>query len=69
MRLEAQVFEGPISVAGMDVGLQARVFIKDGKIVGVRSLRLVGEDGLYLPRFVNGTIEVSEDGSLSEIEP
>lgn len=57
VRLEAQVHEGVISIAGIEVGLQARVFVHEGEIVAVRSLRLVGDLGHALPVFDDGTID------------
>lgn len=57
MKLQAQVFEGIVSIGGLEVGLQARLFVRDGQVVGVRSLRLVDDLGHALPVYDEGTIE------------
>lgn len=58
--VEAKTFEFPVAFDGVPAVLRARVFIDDGKVIGVRHLKLFSADREKLPEFVDGKVDFDE---------
>ncbi len=52
--LEAKMFTKDLEFDGAPAILRVRLFVHGGKVVGVRSVRILNEEGRAIPEFVNG---------------